>query len=229
MDEKSWEDDEAASVREQKRRIRGSILALRQELLEPERVARSQRVWEQVTALPCYQQSRVILGYMAFDKEVLTDGLLRQAMTSGKQVVLPVVRADRRRLALHAVRNLGRDVAPGYRGILEPHPLYTRSVAVAELELVLVPGVAFDLQGMRLGFGIGYYDRLLSELPQGIPTVGLAFDFQVVPRLPRQPHDIALDAIVMEHRVIWCPPPSGGDGTAMMARSTPVDEGRGEG
>jgi hypothetical protein len=59
--------------------------------------------------------------------------------------------------------------------------------------------------------------------------VGLAFDFQVIPRLPRQPHDIALDAIVSESRVIWCSPPSAGDGTATMARSTPMDEGRGEG
>jgi hypothetical protein len=58
--------------------------------------------------------------------------------------------------------------------------------------------------------------------------VGLAFDFQVIPRLPRQPHDIALDAIVMESRVIWCSSPSAGDGTATMARSTPVDGGRGE-
>jgi 5-formyltetrahydrofolate cyclo-ligase len=228
VDEKSREDDEGASVREQKRRIRSSILALRRELPEPERVARSRRVWERLTALSCYQHASVILGYMAFDKEVLTDGLLRQAMASGKQVVLPVVQADRLRLALYAVRNLERDVVPGYRGILEPRPLYTHPVALAELELVLVPGVAFDLWGVRLGFGIGYYDRLLGELPQGIPTVGLAFDFQVVPRLPRQPHDIALDAIVIESRVIRCPPPSGGDGTAMMARSTPVDGGWGE-
>jgi 5-formyltetrahydrofolate cyclo-ligase len=229
VDEKSRDDDEDAAVREQKRRIRGSILALRRELPEPERVARSRRVWERLTALPCYQHARVILGYMAFDNEVLTEGLLRQAIASGKQVVLPVVQADRRRLALYAVRNLERDVAPGYRGILEPRPLYTRLVALTQLELVLVPGVAFDLRGVRLGFGVGCYDRLLGELPQGIPTVGLAFDFQVIPRLPRQPHDIALDAIVIESRVIWCSPPSAGDGTATMARSTPVDGGRGEG
>lgn len=228
MHENSRDDDEGASVREQKRRIRGSILALRRELPEPERVARSRRVWERLTALPCYQHARVMLGYMAFDNEVLTDGLLRQAMASGKQVVLPVVQADRRRLALYAVRNLERDVAPGYRGILEPRQLYTWLVALTQLELVLVPGVAFDLRGVRLGFGVGCYDRLLGELPQGIPTVGLAFDFQVIPRLPRQPHDIALDAIVMESRVIWCSSSSAGDGTATMARSTPVDGGRGE-
>ena len=228
MHENSRDDDEGASVREQKRRIRGSILALRRELPEPERVARSRRVWEHLTGLPCYQHARVLLGYMAFDNEVLTDGLLRQAMASGKQVVLPVVQADRRRLALYAVRNLERDVAPGYRGILEPRPLYTWLVALTQLELVLLPGVAFDLRGVRLGFGVGCYDRLLGELPQGIPTVGLAFDFQVIPRLPRQPHDIALDAIVMESRVIWCSSPSAGDGTATMARSTPVDGGRGE-
>jgi 5-formyltetrahydrofolate cyclo-ligase len=71
------------------------------------------------------------------------------------------------------------------------------------LDLALIPGVAFDLRGGRLGFGAGFYDRLLSRLPLDIPTVGLAFDFQVIPRLPLQPHDMVLGAIVTERRVIW--------------------------
>jgi 5-formyltetrahydrofolate cyclo-ligase len=203
VDETRREDDETTSIRERKRHIRRSILAMRRGLSEAERLARSRRVWERVAALSCYQHARVVLGYMAFDHEVLTDGLIRQAIASGKQMVLPMVQTDRQGMVLYVIEDLERDVAPGYRGILEPQPQRIRAVAPETLDLALVPGVAFDLRGGRLGFGAGFYDRLLSRLPWDIPTVGLAFDFQVIPWLPSQPHDIMLDAIVTESRVIW--------------------------
>jgi 5-formyltetrahydrofolate cyclo-ligase len=176
--------------------------ALRRTLPAAQRLASSQRIWERLRGLPCYQHARVILGYMAFDHEVLTDGLMQQAMASGKQVVLPMVLGDRQGMALYAIEDLGRDVGPGYRGILEPQPWPTHAVAPETLDLALIPGVAFDRHGRRLGFGAGFYDRLLSQLPRDIPTVGLAFDFQVIPRLPSEPHDMLLQAIVTEQRVI---------------------------
>jgi 5-formyltetrahydrofolate cyclo-ligase len=184
-------------------------------------------VWQRVIGLSWYQQARVILGYMAFDHEVLTEDLLRQALTSQKQVVLPVVQADRQRLVLYAIQDVERDVAPGYRGILEPHPTRTPPVALETLELAIVPGVAFDTEGGRLGFGMGFYDRLLGQLRQAIPKIGMAFEFQVVPRLPRQAHDIRLDAIVTERRVIWCTPLSAADESA-VTRLSNGDGGRGE-
>jgi 5-formyltetrahydrofolate cyclo-ligase len=227
MDETRRDLDETTSIRERKRQIRRSILAVRRGLSEAERLARSRRVWERVAALSCYQQARVVLGYMAFDHEVLTDGLIRQAMASGKQMVLPMVQTDRQGLALYVIVDLERDVAPGYHGILEPLPQRTRAVAPETLELVLVPGVAFDVRGGRLGFGAGFYDRLLCQLPRDIPTVGLAFDFQVIPRLPSQPHDTVLDAIVTESRIMWGIPCAGGD-EAGVARFSNVAGGRGE-
>jgi 5-formyltetrahydrofolate cyclo-ligase len=227
VDETRQEHDETASIRERKRQIRRSILAVRRGLSEAEGLTRSRRVWERITALSCYQQARVVLGYMAFDHEVLTDGLIRRAIASGKQMVLPMVQSDRQGLALYLIEDLERDVAPGYCGILEPQPQRTRAVVPEILELALVPGVAFDLRGGRLGFGVGFYDRLLSQLPRDIPTVGLAFDFQVIPRLPSQPHDIMLDAIVTESRVIWGTPCAEGD-EAEVARFSNVAGGRGE-
>jgi len=227
VDETRWELDETMPIRERKRRIRRSILAVRRGLSKAERLARSRRVWERVAALACYQRARVVLAYMAFDHEVLTDGLIRQATASGKQIVLPMVQADRQGLALYAIEDLERGVAPGYRGILEPHPQSTRVVAPERLDLVFVPGVAFDLRGGRLGFGAGFYDRLLSRLPRDIPTVGLAFDCQIIPRLPLQPHDVMLEAIVTESRVIWGTLCAQGD-EADVARFSNVAGGRGE-
>ena len=228
MDETRREYDETTSARDRKRHIRRSIHAVRQRLSEAERLARSRRVWERVAALSCYQHARVVLGYMAFDHEVLTDGLMQQAMASGKQLVLPMVLGDRQDMALYVIEDLGCDVAPGYRGILEPQPQRTRAVAPETLELALIPGIAFDLRGGRLGFGTGFYDRLLSRLPQGIPTVGLAFDFQVIPRLPLQPHDMLLDAIATEKRIIWGISCGQGD-DAEGARFSHVAGERGEG
>jgi 5-formyltetrahydrofolate cyclo-ligase len=221
------EDDETTVIRDRKQYIRRSIRAVRRGLSEAERLARSHRIWERVIALSCYQQARIVLGYMAFDHEVLTDGLMQQAMASGKQIVLPMVQVDREGMTLYAIEDLEHDVVSGYRGILEPRPRHTRAVVPEALELVLLPGVAFDLRGGRLGFGAGFYDRLLSRLPRGIPTVGLAFDFQVIPRLPSQPHDIMLDAIVTERCVIWGTS-STQDDEAEGARFSNVTGGRGE-
>jgi 5-formyltetrahydrofolate cyclo-ligase len=228
MDETRRECNETTSVRDRKQYIRRSLRAVRRGLSEAERLARSRRVWERVAALACYQHARVVLGYMAFDHEVLTDGLMQRAMASGKQLVLPMVLGNRQGMALYVIEELERDVAPGYCGILEPQPRRTRAVAPETLELALIPGVAFDLRGGRLGLGAGFYDRLLSQLPRGIPMVGLAFDFQVIPRLPLQPHDILLDAIVTESRVIWGTSCSQGD-EAEGTRFSHVAGERGEG
>jgi 5-formyltetrahydrofolate cyclo-ligase len=195
--------DDTTLIRDRKQYIRRSIRAVRQGLSEAERLAHSHRIWERVAGLSCYQHTRVLLGYMAFDHEVLTDGLMQQAMASGKQLVLPMVLGDRRDMVLYGIEDLGCDVAPGYRGILEPQPRRARAVVPETLDLALIPGVAFDLRGGRLGLGAGFYDRLLSRLPLDILTVGLAFDFQVIPRLPLQPHDMVLGAVVTERRVIW--------------------------
>jgi 5-formyltetrahydrofolate cyclo-ligase len=227
VDEWRWEPDATIPIRERKRRIRQSILSVRRALSEGERLARSRRVWEHVATLACYQRARMVLAYMAFDDEVLTDGLIRQAMASGKQIVLPVVQADRQDLALYVIEDLERDVAPGYCGILEPRPQSTRVVAPERLDLAFVPGVVFDLRGGRLGYGAGFYDRLLSQLPRGISTVGLAFDFQIIPRLPLQPHDIMLEAIVTDSRAIWGTLCAQSD-EAGVARFSNVAGGRGE-
>src|SRR5688572_8239670 len=179
VDKTYRQDGQMAMIGERKHHLRRSILALRRALPATERDWRSRRVWEHITALTSYQHARVVLGYMAFDHEVLTDGLLQQTMVLGKQVVLPMVQPDRQQLGLYAIVDLERDLAPGYCGILEPDPQRAQAVAPEMVDLALVPGVAFDMRGGRLGFGAGFYDRLLDRLPQDVPKVGLAFDFQV--------------------------------------------------
>ena len=227
VDETCREGGATALIQARKRQLRRSILALRRGLPAAERAARSRLIWDRISRLACYQRADLVLGYMAFDHEVLTDGLIRQAMASGKHIVLPIVQADRQQLALYAIEDFDRDLTPGYRGILEPRPRRARAVAPEALDLALVPGVAFDLRGGRLGFGAGFYDRLLGRLPGEVPKLGMAFDFQVIPRLPHQPHDVMLDAIVTDRRVIWGPSHAEADG-AVVARFSNGAGGRGE-
>jgi 5-formyltetrahydrofolate cyclo-ligase len=215
-------------VRGEKQRIRRAMLAARRRLPEAERFARSVRIWERLAGLPCYQRARVILWYLAFDNEVLTAGLIQQAFVAGKRAVVPLVQVDRRRLALCEIRDAERDVAPGYRGIPEPRAGCWRPMPAEALDLAIVPGVAFDVQGGRLGFGAGFYDRLLAELPHELPKLGMAFDFQVLPELPRQPYDMAVNGIVTETRVIWCGRVPGEDGATAGVQSAGGECGRGE-
>jgi len=119
--------------------------------------------------------------------------LIKQMLAMGKRVVVPKV--ARKRLVLSEVQDPGRDLAPGRFGVWEPIPQAMRPVSVEELDLVLVPGIAFDRDGHRLGHGFGYFDRLLARVPD-IPTVGLCFDFQLVDRLPRHPHDRPVQTVL---------------------------------
>jgi len=141
---------------------------------------------------------------LPFRSEWDSRGLARDVIASGRRLVLPRVDRDARELALHAIADLDADVAPGYVGIPEPRAACA-SVAPAEVDFVLVPGVAFDAQGRRLGYGGGFYDRLLPRLRPDAVLVAGAFDEQVVGAVPAASHDARVPLIVTPTRVIVAP------------------------
>ncbi|MEW6547138.1 MAG: 5-formyltetrahydrofolate cyclo-ligase [Bacillota bacterium] len=177
--------------------LRRRVLAQRLALAPEEVVALSERVKSHLLSHPVWQVSRVVLGYASFRQEVDTFPLLADAVASGKELALPRVDRKRRVLDLLRVRDLAADLVPGYQGILEPDPGRCPPVDAALVDLVLVPGVVFDRRGFRLGYGGGYYDRLLGYLPRAV-RVGLAFSLQVVDQLPVLPHDLPVDILVTE-------------------------------
>jgi 5-formyltetrahydrofolate cyclo-ligase len=126
---------------------------------------------------------------------------LAAALEQGKTVAVPRVSLERRMLDIHVVCDLRRDIAPGYRGIPEPNA-GCPPIELEAIDWVLVPGVAFDSRGHRVGYGGGYYDRLLPALPRSAACIAGAFELQIVDEVPTAPHDFALDAIVTELRVI---------------------------
>ena len=145
-----------------------------------------------------------IFIYVDFRSEVETHLLIAELLRRGKRVVAPVTLVKEKRLLPVEIRDLEQDLVPGYCLIPEPRVEIRKSrmVAAGEIETILLPGSVFDERGGRLGYGGGYYDRFMAHEAPRARRIGLAFDLQVVDRLPLQPHDQIADLVVTEKRII---------------------------
>lgn len=193
-----------AALRAAKLAVRRRVLAARDALSADFRVAAAQAIADRLAALSSFARARAVLLTLAFRSEWDTLPLVRAALAGGKVVAVPRVNAATRMLELYAVTDPERDVMPGFQGIPEPHS-HCAPVAPAAIDWVLVPGVAFDAAGRRLGYGGGYYDRLLPLFPPAAARVAGAFDLQIVDRVPAAPHDLTVGAIVTETRTLIPP------------------------
>lgn len=190
-----------ARLREIKRALRLRTLAARDALTPDVRASASQAIADRIAQLPAFAVARTVLLTLPYRSEWDTTLLVGVALAAGKTVAVPRVEIASRMLALHAIGDPVRDVVRGHRGLPEPKPTCP-SVAPAAIDFVLVPGVAFDPAGRRLGYGGGYYDRLLPLIAQAVPRIAGAFDVQIVATVPAAPHDLAVDAVVTETRAI---------------------------
>jgi 5-formyltetrahydrofolate cyclo-ligase len=189
------------ALREAKRRLRETTQAARDAMAPALRAAASRAIADRMAALPSFATARAILVTMPFRSEWDTRLVAAAALAAGKAVASPRVDPAARMLTIHRVTDVQADIAPGYRGIPEPLP-HCREIAGETIDWVLVPGLAFDERGRRLGYGGGYYDRLLPLLPRQASRVAGAFEMQIVAAVPTGPHDLALDCIVTEARTI---------------------------
>jgi len=192
---------QGAALREAKLALRRQALAARDLLSPGIREHAGAAIVARLKALPSFQSARTALLTLSFRSEWDTLPLARAALDAGQTVVVPRVNVPARMLELHAIADPLRDVAPGHNGIPEPLP-HCPIVAPAAIDWVLVPGVAFDRTGRRLGYGGGYYDRLLPSVPGHAPRIAGAFCVQIVERVPAGPHDASVDAIITEAEVI---------------------------
>ena len=189
------------TLQERKKKIREEAHARRN--AQPDKDALSRRICEQFMALPEYAAARTVLFYVDVRSEVRTRQSLPDALTQGKKIVVPWCN-DRGELELFHLRDMG-ELAVGMYKILEPSPelrgLPEKQVAVTDLDLVMVPGVAFDRTGARMGHGKGYYDKLLQHARRDAPLVALAFECQLFPTIPTGAHDIFMDKVITEKDV----------------------------
>ncbi len=182
-----------------KRALRVAMIAARDAIDAGQHRASSQRIADTIIASPAFAAAGCVMLTLPHKSEWDMRPVFDAALGTGKTVVLPRVNIGSRMLELYRVTDLARDVGPGYRGIPEPRD-HTPRIDAAAIDWILVPGVAFDLTGRRLGYGGGFYDRLLSHVPAQVPRIAGAFDLQVVPQVPAAPHDLAVDRIVTERR-----------------------------
>jgi len=151
--------------------------------------------------LPGLDRAATVLLYAsAFPEEIDTRPMLARALALGKRLVCPRVDRPSRRLRLHEVIDPAVDLIPGVRGIPEPGP-DCPEVEPSEIDWVLVPGLAFDRRGYRLGRGAGHYDRLLPTLRPGVPAWALILEAQWVPEVPTEPHDRPISGVA-NHRAM---------------------------
>jgi 5-formyltetrahydrofolate cyclo-ligase len=189
------------ALRMAKQALRGRVLAEREDVPVAVRVADSHAIRARLEALPSLALARSILLTLPFRSEWDTRPLAVQALRAGQRIVMPRVDRVARMLRLHAVADLDVDVVAGYLGIPEPRETLP-IVEPGDVDWVLVPGVAFDAAGHRLGYGGGFYDRLLPLIRAGAPRIAGAFDLQIVDEVPAGPQDRRVDAIVSPTRTL---------------------------
>ena len=187
-------------LHKEKKQMREAILASRNALPAASRSAASRVIIEKVCALPAYQSAQTVLAYSGFGSEIETQTLIEQIITDGKIAVLPRVDRVTQSLILHSVNGPGELVASKW-GIREP-PVEAPTVSASAIEFILMPGVAFDRTGNRLGYGRGYYDKLLTSVDPALARVAGAFSCQIVVIVPVAPHDQKIDIIITENEII---------------------------
>ncbi|HZY93984.1 MAG TPA: 5-formyltetrahydrofolate cyclo-ligase [Candidatus Bathyarchaeia archaeon] len=188
----------------EKEQLRNYILRLRQRLSKLEVEEKSNEILDQILGVREFQQAKVVASYVSKDNEVDTRMLIRRALDQRKQVLVPLVKKDTTELVFSKIKNLGTELAPGKFGVMEPKPEFFRQQDITSANLLFVPGIAWDKEGYRLGWGQGYFDRTLKMLPGNVCSIGLGFDMQFVKRVPRDQFDLPVKMAITESRIIRC-------------------------
>lgn len=173
-----------------KKELRSAIREKKRAMSEELILRKSSALKDKFLATDAYRQATAIYGYLPYNQEVRTVPILEQALRDGKKVAVPKVYGDDMKFIY--LDDLSR-VAKGYAGI--PEPIDDGPVADDEGALVLMPGLAFDPQGHRIGYGGGFYDRFLEREPHH-PTVALCYDFQMFQKLETEEFDIPVDLVI---------------------------------
>lgn len=182
--------------------LRTRVLAARDALPLTERTAAAAALLDCVQQLPEWQDARTLMLYLGIRTEFDPEPLARAVLASGRRLVLPRILRGLGVLEVREVRDLEQELKPGVWGLREPDPQRCPEVAPGELDFVLVPGVAFDRQGGRMGYGAGFYDRLLADPAMHALRVSALFDVQLVDSVPREAHDKPVDLLVLPTRLI---------------------------
>jgi 5-formyltetrahydrofolate cyclo-ligase len=186
-----------------KNSIRAELLSRRGSISPDQKKLKDSAIKNRLINLEELIDAKSVLMYVSFRTEVETIELLNGILCLGKTLVVPLVDSKQKTLSLYEIKDI-TELEPGYMGIPEPNVNEDRKVELKDIDIVVIPGTGFDLKGNRLGYGGGYYDRLLANTKKDIPKVALAFEEQILDIVPSEPHDMKMDIIVTDERIIRC-------------------------
>lgn len=177
-----------------KSEIRDKMKAMRRALSKDDAALLSRSITEKVCSLPCFVNAGTVMTYISAFKEPDTAAIIENTLLNNKKCVVPVSNTDTHTITPVYITDT---LVKGAYGI--PEPDIINEADISDIDIALIPGIAFDMHGNRTGFGMGYYDRFLSQF-KGL-KIGLCYDFQLLPSIPADEHDIRMDLIITEKRI----------------------------
>jgi len=182
--------------------IRKELLNKRDGIPSEVRWVKNRIIQDRLLSLDEFRNAPKIFFFASFRTEFDTTELIKNSLANGKHIILPRVNAAKHELDLYEIRDFN-ELTPGCMGIPEP-PIQESRAEINGIDVVIIPGAGFDSAGNRIGYGGGYYDRLLSGLQRRVPIIAPAFEEQITDSIPSEPHDIRVSVIVTDRRLIRC-------------------------
>ncbi len=178
-----------------KNSLRKLILAKRSAMSPLERKNKSDEIRKRLFGLQEFKEAKAVMFFVSYNSEVQTHKMISEAL---KEKIAVVPKTSAKNIVPSVIKSL-KELSPNKKGILEPRKV--KKISLNKVDVVIVPGAVFDKRGNRIGYGQGYYDRFLKKVPNAL-KIGLAFDLQVVKKLPNEKHDIPVDVVLTERRIL---------------------------
>jgi 5-formyltetrahydrofolate cyclo-ligase len=190
-------------TQELKRDIRHDTVKAIQSIPDEELQAKNEQIENRLFEFANFLEAKIVLLYVNSDSEVGTRDIIKRCYEYNKIVVLPAFDPQLFQMTLMKIDKPDTDLKPGPRDVLEPDPTKCKEVPIESVDIAIIPGIAFDEKGGRIGSGQGYYDRLIPTLAITTRKVSLAFESQILQQIPMESHDKHVDIIITEKRIIY--------------------------
>jgi len=190
-------------VQESKSDIRNRVIAVIQTLSEEELADKTSRIEKRLFEFANFMEANISLLYMPQKYVVDTKKIIQRCFDYRKIVALPAFNTEKHGMLPYKVDAFETDLTLGPRNIMEPDPERCKIIPIDRIDIAIIPGVALDEKGGRIGSGEGYYDRLIGKLPITTRKVALALEYQIVQQVPMESHDKFMDIIITEDRIIY--------------------------
>ncbi len=190
-------------IQEKKQEIRDEITKLLIQMPHDVRSQKTKAIEDRLFEFANFLEANIALLYLNTENEVATRDMIKRAFDYNKIVVLPVFNMEKHTVGLMKIDNLDNQLIPGPRGVPEPDVARCKKVPIDCIDIAIVPGVAFDEKGARIGTGMGFYDRLIPDLPITTRKVALALEEQLIQQIPMEHHDKHVDIIITDQRIIY--------------------------